>query len=99
MAAEIRRLFPVLLLPGPGAAVEVAAPGDVGWRVWGQGKELRVLVVNSGSAPAEAVLSLPGTPEAVSCELGEGTGQAAGRQLTVALAPMEPRLLRVTLAP
>jgi hypothetical protein len=99
MAAEIRRLFPVLLLPGPAPAIEVTAPGSVGWRAWGQGREVHVLLVNSAPAAAQAVVDLPGAPAAVACELGEGTGTLGGARLTVDLGPLEPRLLKVALNP
>jgi len=99
MAQEIRQRFPVLLLPGPAPAVTVAAPADVGWRLWGAGKEIHILAVNSGTAPVEALVTLPGVPAAVECELGEGSGSADGVRLKVALGPLEPRMLKVTLKP
>lgn len=99
MAEEIRRLFPVLLLPGPPPVIEVAAASDVGWRAWGQLEDIYVLVVNSAVTANEAVLTMPGTPRAVACELGEGAGRLDGRRVTLELGPLEPRLLRVTLAP
>lgn len=99
MAAEIRDLFPVLLLPGPAPALDVIGSGEVGWRAWGQGPVVHVLLVNSGTVPQDVSVTLGGTIQAVAAELGEGTGTVQGRALRLTLGPLEPRMVRVTLTP
>jgi hypothetical protein len=97
MAAEIKRLIPVLLSVETPPVLEVAAPAAVAWRGWRRGTDTYLLLVNSGSEPAEATITLPTTLTAVTGELGEGTGALDGRRLVLGLGPLEPRLLKLAL--
>jgi hypothetical protein len=99
MAAEIKRLFPVLLSVEALPSVAVSAPAAVAWRGWRRGPDLYLLVVNSAIEPAEAIITLPSAPTGVTCEFGAGSGTLADRRLVLGLGTLEPRLLKITLGP
>lgn len=99
MAAEIQRLFPVLLSVEPVPAVSVTAPADVASRTWSLDGALYLLLVNSGTSRADARVVLPAAPASVAAEVGTAATTHEGSTVRVTLEALEPCVLKVTLKP
>jgi len=99
MAADIRRMIPVLLSVEPVPAVVVTGPAAVASRQWSLDGALYVLVVNSGTDEAAAQVALPGGLASVTAEVGTATLAPAEKAVGVTLGALEPCVLRITLKP
>lgn len=99
MAADIRRMIPVLLSVEPVPAVVVTGPAAVASRQWSLDGALYVLVVNSGTDEAAAQVALPGGLASVTAEVGTATLDPAEKAVGVTLGALEPCVLRITLKP
>jgi len=97
MAADIRRLFPVLLSVEPVPELKITAPAEVASRTWSLDGTLYLLLVNSGTTKVDVGVTLPAAPASVAAELGAPVHAQDGNSLRVAIEPLEPCVLKLTL--
>ena len=91
---EIKDQIPVLLATGPAPSVS-GAPDELAVRTWGKDGAAYVLVVNTTDKPFTASLTLSEPFAAASAVFGPAP-KLVGALLGLALAPLEPALVRLT---
>ena len=90
---EIKEQIPVLLATGPAPSVS-GAPDELAVRTWGKDGAAYVLVVNTTDKPFTASLTLSEPFAAAQRVIGPAP-TLAGTALGLALAPLEPALVRL----
>ena len=91
---EIKEQIPVLLAAGPAPSVS-GAPEELAVRTWGKDGAAYVLVVNTTGEPRTASLTLS-EPFAAAQRVFGPEPKLVGALLGLALAPLEPALVRLT---
>ena len=91
---EIKEQIPVLLAVGPAPSVS-GAPDELAVRTWGKDGAAYVLVVNTTDKPFSASLTLSKPFAAATAVFGPAP-KLSGTSLGLALAPLEPALVRLT---
>jgi hypothetical protein len=91
---EIKEQIPVLLATGPAPTVS-GAPAELAVRTWGKDGAAYVLVVNTTGEPRTASLTLS-EPFAAAQRVFGPEPKLVGASLGLALAPLEPALVRLT---
>ncbi|MBO7685651.1 MAG: hypothetical protein J6V72_04670, partial [Kiritimatiellae bacterium] len=91
---EIKEQIPVLLAVGPAPTVS-GAPTELAVRTWGKDGAAYVLVVNTTDKPFTAALTLS-EPFAAAQRVFGPEPKLSGASLGLALAPLEPALVRLT---
>ena len=91
---EIKEQIPVLLAVGPAPTVS-GAPDELAVRTWGKDGAAYVLVVNTTDKPFSASLTLSEPFGAATAVFGPAP-KLSGTSLGLALAPLEPALVRLT---
>ena len=99
MATEIKQMMPVLLSVDPTPPPKhVECPDSIAWRLYAKDGDVYLVAVNSDRSPAEASFVFATTFTGAKTVLGQIPAACSGSQVSLAFAPLEPKIVRLSRA-